>query len=300
MNKVTVRVPGTTANCGPGFDTVGMACTIYNDLTLELTQSGTIEMTIEGEGAGVIPQDDRNIIVKSVLTVFREVGFDHNGLKLVMRNEVPLARGLGSSAAAIVAGLYAANVVTGSKLNQEELLNLATAIEGHPDNVAPALYGGITVSVMEEGKAHSLRFCPPVELTLVVAVPNFHLSTKSARQVLPKTVSYSDAVYNVSRASLLMSALCTGKLEFLGLALEDRLHQPYRKPLIKGMEQVFEAALSEGALGAAISGSGPCLIAFTQKNAEAIGKKMVQAFTDQSVEARYHVLKLDTEGARVL
>lgn len=297
---VTVRVPGTTANCGPGFDTIGIACTIYNDLTLTLSEQEGFSLTVAGEGCGSIPTNDRNIALQAVRSLLKRVNHNFAGIGIKMNNNIPLARGLGSSAAAIVAGLVAANAATGNKLTKEELLAMATAQEGHPDNVAPAIFGGITISMLENDKPHSLRFTPPASLKMVVAVPDFGLSTKAARQVLPRAVSFQDAVFNVSRSALLIGALCQGQLGYLRYALEDRLHQPYRQKLIPGMPDVLAAALGKGALGAALSGAGPCLIAFAVEEAAAIGEAMVAAFARHGVKANYLQLNIDTEGAKVI
>lgn len=298
--SVTVRVPGTTANCGPGFDTIGIACTIYNDLTLTLSEEGDFTLSVKGEGSGSIPTSDRNIAFQAVRAVLRQVNQPYAGIDIKMNNNIPLARGLGSSAAAIVAGLVAANAATGGKLGKDELLALATAMEGHPDNVAPAIFGGITISMMDKDKPQSLRFIPPAPLKMVVAVPDFGLSTKAARQVLPRNVSLQDAVFNVSRAALLVGALCQGQLGYLGQALEDRLHQPYRQKLIPGMSDVLAAARGQGALGSALSGAGPCLIAFAQQNTDAIGEAMIAAFARHNVKATYLDLNIDTDGAKVI
>jgi len=301
MTEVTVRVPGTTANCGPGFDTVGIACTIYNDLTLTLTDKEGFSLAVTGEGAGSIPANERNIAYQAVRAVLKKVGRHSPGIAIRMHNNIPLARGLGSSAAAIVGALVAANAATGGKLDREELLAMATVMEGHPDNVAPAIYGGITISMLSGGVPRTLRFDPPGELRMVVAVPAYGLSTKAARQVLPKTVPFADAVFNVSRAALLVGALCQGRLACLRYALEDRLHQPYRQKLIPGMADVLAAAAARGALGAALSGAGPCLIAFAAGgDTAAIGGAMVEAFARNGVKASYLDLSIDGSGAKVI
>jgi homoserine kinase len=258
-------------------------------------------LAVSGEGAGAIPADGRNIAYQAVKAVFAKVGRPVPGISIAMRNTIPLARGLGSSAAAIVAGLVAANAATGNTLGKMDLLTLATEIEGHPDNVAPAILGGITVSFTAGGVPQSLRFDPPGELKLIVAVPQFGLSTKAARQVLPNAVPYADAVFNVSRAALLVGALCRGELDYLRYALEDRLHQPYRAKLIPGMADVLAAAVQSGALGASISGAGPCLIAFARRNAAGtIGEAMVRAFEHNGVKAAYLDLDVDSDGAKVI
>lgn len=298
-NRVKVRVPGTTANCGPGFDAVGMACTIYNTLELTLSRTGGIQLEVCGEGAGLIACNERNIAVQAVQAVLDKVGQTYHGISIKMENQIPLSRGLGSSAAAIVAGLIAANAATGNQLSQQEILNMATLFEGHPDNVAPAILGGVVVSVNKNGDVHSLRFVPPKTLNLIVAIPEFTLPTKVARKALPQTLPFADAVFNVSRTALLIGALCQGDFESLPYALEDKLHQPYRKKLITGIEDVFDAAIKSGALGAAISGAGPTLIAFAQAPGK-IGEAMVNAFGKNGISSKYQVLTIDSGGAKVL
>lgn len=297
---VKVCVPGTTANCGPGFDAVGIACTIYNELELTLNRSDKLNIEILGEGRGVIPSDEQNIVWQAVQAVLARTGKSYHGAHIKMTNNVPLARGLGSSAAAIVAGLVAANAAVGGPLSKQQLFELATEFEGHPDNVAPAIFGGITLSAVYQEKAHCLRFLPPGVLEMVVAIPAFNLSTKAARQVLPETVAYQDAVFNISRTALLIGALSQGAFGHLQCALEDRIHQPYREALIPGMRDVFQAANRQGAYGSAISGAGPCLIAFTQQNAAPIGEAMVAAFKANNIDATYVILHIDQAGARLI
>jgi homoserine kinase len=297
---VKVRVPGTTANCGPGFDTVGIACTIYSELELILSEKGNLTIEIDGEGKGCIPTDENNIIYQAVRTVLDKVGKPYQGIYLKLYNKIPLARGLGSSAAAIVGGLIAANAATGNTLTKEEIFSIATIIEGHPDNVAPAIFGGITISVMQGDQPVYLRFLPEKTLSMVVAIPEFNLSTHRARQVLPDIITMKDAVFNISRVALLIGSLCKGEFHHLQYALEDKVHQPYRQQLIPGMQQVFHAAIAKGAYGAALSGAGPCLIAFTESNCHEIGAAMVQAFADNNVKADSVILTIDAEGAKVI
>ena len=297
---VKLRIPGTTANCGPGFDAVGIACTIYNELELTLSDEPGLVISIEGEGKDLLPLDDTNIVVMAIRAVFTKAGMCYNGIKIKMLNHIPMARGLGSSAAAIVGGVVAANRALGSPLSQQDLLEMATKMEGHPDNVAPALLGGMALSIMQNDHVESLRFVPPDGLKLVVVVPDFTLSTAKARAALPKTVPYKDAVFNVSRTALLIGAFCQGQYKFLKYALEDKLHQPYREHLIPGMSEVFKAAETAGAYGAAISGAGSCLIAFTSDHAEEIGIDMVQAFATKNISAKYLVLDVDPAGATVI
>lgn len=299
---IRVRVPGTSANCGPGFDAIGVACTIYNDLELTLKGEEGIAVEVEGEGADNIPRDERNIVLRAIRTILKRANLEDEvkGFCIRMKNHIPLSRGLGSSAAAIVAGLKAANALIGNRFSRRELLQMATNIEGHPDNVAPAIFGGFTISVVTRGRVECFSLMPRMPLKLVVAVPEFPLSTKLARSVLPEQVNMKDAVYNVSRAALLAAALTKGQPRFLRNAFADALHQPYREKLIPGMKDVFRAARRSGALGASLSGAGPCLIAYTLENEEAVGQAMVEAFAKHEVEARALQLSLDAHGARVL
>lgn len=299
---IRVRVPGTSANCGPGFDAIGVACTIYNDLELTLKGEEGIAVEVEGEGADNIPRDERNIVLRAIRTILKRANLEDEvkGFCVRMKNYIPLSRGLGSSAAAIVAGLKAANALIGNRFSRRELLQMATNIEGHPDNVAPAIFGGFTISVVTRGRVECFSLMPRMPLKLVVAVPEFPLSTKLARSVLPEQVNMKDAVYNVSRAALLVAALTKGQPRFLRNAFADALHQPYREKLIPGMKDVFRAARRSGALGASLSGAGPCLIAYTLENEEAVGQAMVEAFANHEVEARALQLSLDAHGARVL
>lgn len=300
--SVRVIVPATSANCGPGFDVLGAACNLYNEFTYELTERG-FELEVTGEGSGRLHASGKNLAFLAFFRLWNELtDRRYTGLKVTMHNRIPLSRGLGSSSTAIVAGLIAANYLTGSTLTRQQLVDYATEIEGHPDNVAPALLGGFTVSYMVHGKAASLRFVPKKPLSFIAAVPAEPLSTARARKAIPETVSHKDAVFNAGRSALLVSALLTGEYKFLPDALEDRLHQPYRMPLINGTQAVFKAAKNAGAYGAIISGAGSTLMAYAAADAdsEAIGRAMQQAFEKAGQQAVYHVLKLDEEGARVI
>ena len=304
-NHAVVRVPGTSANCGPGFDCLGLATTIYNYLDLTLLRSNKIVVEATGEGAENIPRGRKNLAWQAIRRLLQKVGREDEfkGAIIRMKNNVPLSRGLGSSSTAIVAGLVATNEILGSPLNRQELLKLATELEGHPDNVAPALFGGFTVSVMNKGEVQTFSFLPRIKLKLIVAVPDFELSTRLARKVLPKNVSMKDAIFNISRASMLIAALVEGREELLPLAFDDALHQPYRKKLVPGMTEVFEAAKSAGALGAAISGAGSCLISFTSAHSgleEKIAAAMVEEFKVHGVESKALILNVDNKGAQVL
>ncbi len=304
-NRVVVRVPGTSANCGPGFDCLGVATTIYNYIDLTLLRSSRLTVEASGEGADKIPLGKKNLTWQAIRRLLQEVGRadDFKGAIIRTKNNVPLSRGLGSSSTAIVAGLTATNEILGAPLDKNGLLKLATEIEGHPDNVAPAIFGGFTVSVMSGGDVQTFSFMPRIKLKLIVTVPDFELSTRLARKVLPKNVALKDAIFNVSRASMLVAALVKGREDLLPFAFDDALHQPYRQKLVPGMTEVFTAAREAGALGAAISGAGSCLIAFTSAGGgleQKIATAMTEAFTAHGVKSRALILDVDKRGAKVL
>ena len=301
MNKVSIRVPATSANCGSGFDTLGLACTLYNEVTYEITSSRGFQLEVTGEGAEYLKPCGRNLAFASFLRVWNEVtARERIGLKVTMRNRIPMSRGLGSSSSAIVAGIYAGNILSGNRFNDDELLGFATEIEGHPDNVAPALLGGFTISYMDGRKAHSLRVEPAKPLKFIAVVPERRLPTVLARQAIPKTVSHHDAVFNTSRASLLVGALLSGEYQYLASGLEDKLHQPYRAHLIPGLDDVFEAARNAGAYNAIISGAGSTVMAYADVKAdhEKIARAMQDAFLKNNEPCAYHILDLDLDGVK--
>lgn len=295
---VRVKIPASTANLGPGFDTLGMALNLYAWLELKPAESTVIHL--HGENLAGLPTDKSNLIYKVAQSVFEEAGESIPELAISMYSDIPLARGLGSSASAIVAGLYAANALIGSPLDQGKLFDMATALEHHPDNVGASLYGGIITAVWDGVHASALRIEPPANLDVLVAIPDFQLSTSKAREALPKQVSLSDAVYNVSRVSLLTAALATGRLDLIGESMNDRLHQPYRAPLIPGMARILEEATGHGALGAALSGAGPTLLAFVNRDknqGRELERFLLDVLADEGISARTIWLKPCTHGA---
>ncbi|MBP7839969.1 MAG: homoserine kinase [Acidaminococcaceae bacterium] len=302
MNKkVTVRVPATSANCGPGFDTLGLACNLYNYFTYELIDQG-LSLKIEGEGTEKLKAGKNNLAFLSFYKVWDMIVGSKTGLSVIMSNNIPLSRGLGSSSTAIVAGLVAANHLTGNTLSKNEIVQLATEIEGHPDNVAPAILGGMTISYVDNGRASSLKFLPLKPFKLVAVVPDMPLATSLARRAIPKTVPHQDAVFNTSRAALLVGAMLTGDYQHLAAGLDDRLHQPYRAHLIPGMEDAFKAAVNNGAFNAIISGAGSTLMAYVPINVscEAVGEAMCKVLSEHDLHSVFHILDIDTEGAVVL
>lgn len=301
---VRVKVPATSANCGPGFDCLGFACTMYNEFSLALTEKEGLHFTITGDGAENIPQDEYNIVWRSARYLLDRTryGAIYKGGVISMHNAVPLSRGLGSSATAIIAGLEAANALIGNEFGRREILQFANKIEGHPDNVAPAIFGGFTSSVVYRGRVQTFAFLPKLRLKFVAAIPDFTLPTRVAREVLPDKVTREDAIFNISRASMLIAALMSGNPFYFRNSLYDAIHEPYRMSLIPGMQDVFYAAKKNGALGATLSGAGPTLMAYTLERdhiAESVADAMVEAFEKNGVKAAAHILSLDTRGAYV-
>jgi homoserine kinase len=300
---ITVRVPATSANLGPGFDALGLALRLYNTLTIEPAPSPQIE--IDGEGATTLPRDPSHLAYQAAMAVVARVGdADDRGheatplraFRLRQHNRIPLARGLGSSAAAIVGGAVAANALLGGPLDQQTLLDLATEIEGHPDNVAPALVGGLVVCTRSAAGVRWMRLAPP-SLKVVLAVPDYLVSTDEARRRLPARVPFPDAIFNVTRAALLVAALTGGRPDLLDEATQDRLHQPYREQLVPGLSEVFSAARRAGAYGVALSGSGPAVLAFG--DAPGIGPAMARAFEATGAECRILHAEFDVDGTVV-
>ncbi len=292
---VTVRVPATTANLGPGFDCLGLALDIYNTVELSLAVETTVQIT--GEGQGQLPLGPNNLILQAADRLAEQTGQQVPGWHLRQHNEIPLARGLGSSSAAIVGGLITANELLQAGLDRQQLLKIATEIEGHPDNVAPALYGGLTACCVEAEDVCCIRLDAPRELDIGVVIPRFEVSTRQARQVLPEQVSFDDAVFNVSRAACTLAAIVAGRWEVLSGVMKDRLHQPHRASLIPGMEEVIAAAEEAGARGAALSGSGSTIVAFATDRQDAILEAMVKAFANFNVEATAFWTKANNQGA---
>ncbi|MCZ6677011.1 MAG: homoserine kinase [Candidatus Poribacteria bacterium] len=297
-NKATARIPASTTNLGPGFDVLGLALQLYSTVELQEIDSG-IELAIHGIDSDKISSDTDNIAYQAAGLVFDRCGYKPKGLRLVLTNGIPAIRGLGGSGTAILGGLLTANAICGEPFSTAALLDFATELDGHPDNVAASLLGGFVVSVMQDNHVHPIKLDCGSDLRVVVAIPDFPLSTKQARGVLPKTVQLADAIYNVSRSSLLVAAIATGNLEALSLAMHDRLHQPYRIPLIPGFDEVTEAAMQAGALSVALSGAGPSIAAYCTTSTQEVAAQMSRAFARHQISCDVKVLSIDSTGATV-
>ena len=295
--RVHVKVPASTANLGPGFDALGLALALYNEI--EASESDAVTFTIQGEGADRLAGNERNVVARGVRMAYEEAGRPFRGCHLSCVNRIPLARGLGSSAAAWVGGLVAGNALLGAPLDRTALLALAARAEGHPDNVAAALLGGLTVACAGPAGARATSLPVPPGLRWIVLVPEVSSGTAEARAALPTSVPHADAVFNVQRVALLLASLQTGRVDLLPSAFADRLHQPYRARLFPWMAAVAEAALAEGALGCVLSGAGPSLLAVVGEDAKtaAVGRAMEEAMRRTGVGGVARELAVDTRGA---
>lgn len=296
---ISVKVPASSANLGAGFDCMGVALKLYNIIEVDEIESG-LEITSNPDDQA-IAKDKNNLVYMAMKTVFDEVGWYPKGLKINLINEIPLTRGLGSSAACISGGIYAANLLCGGKLSEEEMIFLAAKMEGHPDNSTPAMIGGLVFAVLEENKVNYLKFVVPSRLKFAVFIPDFQLSTEYARNILPKSIDFKDAVFNVGRAALFASAITTGNYDLLPYATQDRLHQPYRKNLIPDFDKIIDISLESGAKGAFLSGAGPSIIAIIDENYDGFESEIRAKLKFVNLQANWDfmLLEADNSGANV-
>ncbi len=305
MKKIlTLRIPATSANLGPGFDSMGVALGLWN--TFELYEDDTVNgIAVEsyGEGAAALPDDKSHLVVRILLeelTLVAPFDIQHAHYRVVCHNAVPVGSGLGSSSTATLAGLLFASAILDpagfqSEHSLQRTLARACEIEGHGDNVAPALLGGLVLVALDKGQVLCAKIPMPAR-QVVVCVPQFHFLTSHARSVLPQHYSRADAVANIARAALVIEALRQGDDALLSKAMQDRIHEPYRLPAIPGAIQARQAALDEGALTVNLSGAGPGLIAITRRHHQVIGEAMRRAFAENGLSARYWVLDINPQG----
>ncbi|MEB3241871.1 MAG: homoserine kinase [Synechococcus sp.] len=299
--KVVVDVPATTANLGPGFDCLGAALDLNNRFAMRRIEGGgeRFELIIEGSEGSHLRGGPENLVYRAAQRVWKAAGIEPVALEARVRLAVPPARGLGSSATAIVAGLMGANALVGEPLSKEKLLELAIDIEGHPDNVVPSLLGGLCMTAKAASQRWRVVRCewtPGVKA--VVAIPSIRLSTSEARRAMPKAIPIGDAVVNLGALTLLLQGLRTGNGDLISDGMHDRLHEPYRWRLIKGGEQVKQAAMDAGAWGCAISGAGPSVLALCEEDkGAAVSRAMVKAWEAAGVASRAPVLNLQTSGS---
>ena len=295
--KISVYVPATSANLGPGFDCMGIALDLWNEIHASPAASTTL--SIDGFGEDFLPRNESNLIISAMRLVFERFGQSLPPLAIHMVNRIPIAAGLGSSAAALVGGLLIANHLLDEPLNSAQILRMAVADEGHPDNVAPAFLGGAVLAYLHpEGVTH-VNLPIRDNFNFVAVTPEFPLLTETARGVLPDKVDRSDAIFNVAHASFLTAALTTGNIPLLRKSLQDRLHQDARKALIPGFDEVVEAAHKAGAIGTVLSGAGPTLLSIVDSGplAEEVAGAMVDAFAKCAVHAVPRILAPASVGA---
>lgn len=294
---IKIRIPATSANLGAGFDALGLALSFYN--YVEMEESDRVEISSADDIA--VPTDESNLIYVSAKDLFEVCGKKLAGLKLRQTNNIPMARGLGSSSACIVAGLVGANTLLGNPLTTDDLVDLAAQIEGHPDNTAPALLGGIVTAVFDGRKVHWVKQEVFTKLNFAALIPDFELKTEKARACLPKEVSHKDAVYNLSRAALFSASLLTGKFENLRTAVHDKLHQPYRMELIPNCREVFDIAYTHGAYGVFISGAGPTIMAIADESNEFFEGKMKFSLENAGLTGwQVREFHIDNEGTKLI
>lgn len=285
---IEVTVPATTANIGPGFDCLGMALNLYTNVTFEETEK---DLTIEGCQPEY--QNEDNLIYQSMLGIFKRTGYKHKGIKITINSDIPISRGLGSSAACILAGIMGANEMADAQLTKQQILKIATRIEGHPDNVTPALFGGMIVSVYDNDEVYFSRIPLNDSVDFYALIPDFTLSTSEARSVLPKQIPFNDATFNVGRVALMVASFFNGSLDLLNVSIKDRLHQKYRGALIHEYETIMEKLDDLQIKGAFLSGAGPTIIAIVNKNDNMTEPAIVNIL--QNLENRWTFKKLCTE-----
>lgn len=308
MRKTEIVIPASTSNLGASFDTCGLALSLYLRVEVEPAEDG-FRITPTGEGADKLPLDESNLIVRAAMHAAEQRKNRISGAKLRIDSQIPLSRGLGSSSAAIIAGLSIYEALSGDKLDEDDFFNYALNFEGHGDNLAPSTLGGLVVAVVREfvdyagNERRSLLAVKrhwPEEIRIVICIPEIELETTKMRAVLPKMVTRADAIYNLQRASLLQAAISEKRFDLFNEALRDRLHQPYRAPLAPGLSEVLklndETHKHPGLLGTAISGAGSTMIAFATDNCEKIADTMKERLAGAGVRSRTMEVKVDNNG----
>lgn len=295
--RVVVRVPATSGNLGPGFDCLGMALDMWNSVRLEIGRD--FQVSIRGVGAGELSQGRDNLVYRAAESVFRQAGINIPNFRLECHNNIPLSRGLGSSAAAVVGGVVAANALLDEPLSQYEVLDLVSRLEGHPDNVTPALLGGCQIVTNSDEGLSTFAVPIPRGLFAVLFIPDQPMPTQEGRALLSPEVTREDAVFNLGRTALLVAAFSTGKIEYLRTATEDRLHQPARQQIFPAMKYIFRAALGAGALGVFLSGGGSTVLALTRDRHLTIGYEMADAAVKMGAPGLIEVVRPSRRGATI-
>lgn len=294
---VRVRVPATSANMGAGFDTLGVALGLYNTLEISEIESGL--QIISKKAGDYVPRDKNNLVYRAANTVFDTVGYRCSGLKIVQESDIPVTRGLGSSSACIIGGMLAANVISGRQLSYNEILDLAVRFEGHPDNVTPALFGGFCAAMVEDGKTIYKSIKIDSSIKFAVMVPDFFVPTKKSRGALPTEIPHGDAAFNIARAVMFALCMASGDFDNLRAAAEDKIHQPYRKVYIDGMEQIFDMTYRLGSRATYLSGSGPTVLSVLDGGYNKFCAEIYEFFRKNSHRWTCRLLTIDNVGAVV-
>ncbi|AEF18263.1 Homoserine kinase [Thermoanaerobacterium xylanolyticum LX-11] len=300
VKSVCVRVPASTANLGPGFDCLGIALNLYNEIYMEI-KGHKLEIDVEGEGILNIERNEENLIYKAAKKIFDKANISVDGLYIKSKNGIPTGSGLGSSAAAIIGGLVAANALIGSPVSRDEILDIASSMEGHADNVSPALNGGFNVATFDGKKTYFVKKELDDHIAFLAFYPKRELLTSKARGVLPSIIEFRSAVFNVGRSSLFTASIFSGRYDLLKYASQDMLHQVYRKEFIKEMYYVIEEALDKGAYAAFLSGAGPTMMAMVDKSALShVEEAIKKVYEDRGIECSVYKLKCDNDGATII
>ncbi len=301
MAKIKVRVPGSSANMGPGFDSLGLALSIYNYIEAEETDGGLSIEIKDAETKEFLPTDEKNLVYKSMKYLFEKAGYTPKGLKLTLTSEVPVTRGLGSSSACIIGGLVAANELSGKKFSSREIMTMATKIEGHSDNVCAAYLGGFTVSVFDKDEVFYYSHKIKDDLKCLVLIPDYAVTTQKARNTLPGYYPKRDVAFNISHAALLVVSMVSGNYDNLLCAIDDRVHEPYRKVFIDGYQKLYNKLKTYGALGTFISGSGPTLASIIEADDAESFLEDIKEYTDKAFPTwSVKLLDIDNEGAKII
>lgn len=294
---IRLRVPASSANMGAGFDTLGIALGLYNRMEIEEIPEG-LEV-INKNTQSFIPKDKNNLIYRAMMYLFDYVGYKPKGYRIAQNSNIPMTRGLGSSSACIIGGMLAANIIAQRQLSYSEIIHLAAKMEGHPDNVGPALYGGFCVSLTDGEKTIIKSTKLENNIKFAVTIPDFFVATKKSRKVLPAKVDFRDAVYNIGHASMFQAAMLSGDMEALRVGARDALHQQYRKSYVDGMEDIFEKTYALGSCATYLSGSGPTILSVIDGNYYNFEKGMREYFKENSLKWKCMILPPDNVGAVV-
>lgn len=294
---IKLRVPATSANMGAGFDTLGIAVGLYNRITVEEIPKG-LEI-INHDKQSFVPGDSNNLIYRAMNEIFNYVNYTPKGYRITQSSNIPMTRGLGSSSACIIGGMLAANIISGRQLTYQEIIHLAANMEGHPDNVGPALFGGFCVSLTEGDRTIIKSTKLKSHIKFAVIIPDFFVATKKSRGVLPSQVDFKDAVFNVGHASMFQAAMITGDMEALRIGVKDVLHQQYRKSYVENMDEIFEKTYSLGSNATYLSGSGPTILSILDHDYEKFAAGMQKYFEENMLKWKCMILSIDNVGAVV-